>query len=204
MTRLGDRGFARCGVWDPPFSRRRNSRSGVTGVAAAGKKAHVGKVHGGTTTESRPGRDNQAEPRTAATRDERDGRQLFLGTRKLDPAVLRTDAPTASKLLRKRPTASLGLAERLVSGSFETQERGEDFRLEAARASSCNLTGTAEGFVHPRGGVTLRCQSSVEPVTLPSRRGERKSFWGVARERRKTIAAAAPTAEAKAAGVPTP
>ena len=156
------------------FFPRRNSLRGRRELRR-GKKAHVGR----TTTESRPGRDGRAGSRTAAHQGRTRRRELFLGTRKLEPAVLQTNAPTASRLFRGRPTASfwIGRAFR-VRVFWNTQRARRRLRLEAARASSRNLTGTAEGFVLPRGALTPRCHCFVEPVALPSRRGERKSFWG--------------------------
>ena len=101
--------------------------------------------------------------------------ERHLGTSPLDPAMLR---------LRRRFREGAPDRVALIGRTFRVRvfcdnpraRRG--FCLEVARASSWLLTGTAEGFVLPRGGVTPRCHSSVEPVALPGRRGERKSFWG--------------------------
>jgi hypothetical protein len=119
------------------------------------------------------------------TRDERGVRSFLLG-RKFLPSPHCSDCVEVSSdfsfrvVPEKRPTALLwiGRAFRVRVFANTTNQRGEDFRLEAARASSCHLTGTAEGFVFPRGALTPLCHCSVEPVALPSRRGERKSFWG--------------------------
>ena len=124
--------------------------------------------------EPRPGRGVRAGGLTAAFQGCTRRSEFFLGTSPLDPASLRlrrrsrADLPQGSA----RPR-SIGLAERLASGSFRKRSREGKTDLEVARASSRALTGTAEGFVLLRGGVTscVTAPSSPPPSQAAARNG---------------------------------
>ena len=107
-------------------------------------------------------------------------RSFLLGRR----SQLRSSPPCSDcveVLFGERPTASLWIRRSFRDRVFRNY-REETTSSRAARASSCILTGTAATSVAARSSDTM-VSLFVEPVVLPSRRGERKSFWGASADR---------------------